>query len=312
MHATDFNTDKKYPIYILRGSDTYLKDKVTASITALIEERDINISIFTDADIFGVLDALSVAPLFGDYRLAIVRGYDKKLSQKEKDALTAYAGDPAYGSILLIDDTADAFKFLAKHACTVECNSSDEYYIIGWVKSELKDHELSAGSAELLVKLCGKDMQRISGEINKLKAFAARTKKINTGLIAELISRDSDIQVYELTNHLAKKDYPSAIAVYNTLTQRGEDSVHLLSLLTNQYRRMLYAAISPLGVAELADILKVKEFAVTKAKEAAKNYTKQGLRKIVDTLTTLEYEFKSGTMNDKTALDCAMAYLTAV
>jgi DNA polymerase-3 subunit delta len=294
----------------LRGGDAYLKDKVSAQISSLIEERDINIDVFND-DVFGALDTLSVPPLIGEFRLVILKSREVKLSDKEKDALLRYVRDPVYGSILLIDDTADTFKFLSKDACIVECNSSDDYYILGWIRLELNGYEIGAGSAELLLKLGGKDMQRISGELSKLRAYAARTKKITVDIINDLVPKDADIQVFELTNHLSRKEYESAISVYNALTLRGADSMHLMSLLVNQYRRMLYAAISPLSLDGLAEVLRIKEYAVTMAKKSAANYTKAGLRKIVDMLTTLEYEFKSGAMSDKAALDCAVAYLAA-
>ena len=73
---------------------------------------------------------------------------------------------------------------------------------------------------------------------------------------------------------------------------------------------MLYASMSPLSDKELADLFRVKEYAITKVRENRKLSKKQ-LKTTLENLVSYEYKFKSGVMSEQTAFDAAITGLIA-
>ena len=76
----------------------------------------------------------------------------------------------------------------------------------------------------------------------------------------------------------------------------------MFALISNQFRRLFYASISDLTNAELAGLLGVKEFAIMKARQLAKGFSKAQLKKICSLLEEMDYAVKSGAMLQTNAL----------
>ena len=99
--------------------------------------------------------------------------------------------------------------------------------------------------------------------------------------------------------------------MFDRFVARGIDFSFILASLIGQYRRLLHCALSKKSDAELAEALKIKEFAVKKSRETASKYGKATLKSCLDELVDAEFNFKSGVMLDETAVRTAMAKLIA-
>ena len=76
----------------------------------------------------------------------------------------------------------------------------------------------------------------------------------------------------------------------------------ILGLITNHFRRIIFCGLSDYTNEELADMLKVKPFAVLKARNQSKLYSKIQLKKILELLEELDFMIKSGKMQYENAI----------
>ena len=68
------------------------------------------------------------------------------------------------------------------------------------------------------------------------------------------------------------------------------------------FRRLLYASLSTASNAEIADAIGVKEYAVTIAKKQSKAFSPKRLLNIVDELSALDANFKTGKIEQSSAV----------
>jgi DNA polymerase III delta subunit len=149
-------------------------------------------------------------------------------------------------------------------------------------------------------------MARIVLEKEKLLAYCGE-KRITWQDVEAVVPKDIEWQVYEFSNNIVAGKNGLALEQIAKLKRSKEEPAGLLAMLTSQFRRMLYAAISPLTNEELSELWKIKPFAVQKARESG--WGKVKLRKAVVMLSEYEHKFKSGRITDAAAFDNAVLRL---
>ena len=91
------------------------------------------------------------------------------------------------------------------------------------------------------------------------------------------------------------------------MIKNKEQPVSIISTISNHFRRLFYVARSDFDKKELADFLKVKEYAIVKYKEQASNFTLKKLKEIFDVCINVEYLTKNGKMEGKNAVSYLVA-----
>ena len=134
---------------------------------------------------------------------------------------------------------------------------------------------------------------------------------INLDMVELLVANTMENEIYDLSNALADKNKVKAMALFDKFVAKGIDYSVILSTLVGQYRRLLHCALSNKSDSELAEDLKVKEWAIRKSRETATKYGKAVLKACLDDLIDAEFNFKSGLMVDETAVRTAMVKLLA-
>ena len=81
-----------------------------------------------------------------------------------------------------------------------------------------------------------------------------------------------------------------------------EKDTKTFALVLNHFRRLFFVAVSDMNDKELSELLGVKEFAVTKARTLAKNFTKLQLKNIYEMLNDVDFYIKNGQMQIENAL----------
>ncbi|MDR2046852.1 MAG: DNA polymerase III subunit delta [Clostridiales bacterium] len=319
LNAVEFEANDLRPVYILRGGDAYLKDVVLGRIkNAVPDDSGINYIRFDDGA--GIRELVAEAETFsflgGKKALVYKAPQGAKISDGDKNLLADYVKAPCETTVMVLDDDAGAFKFADKYAEIITCGGLEPALVMRWLKNSLqrRGFSIDASVAETLIKYCNGDMLRIRGEADKLMCFAAERSEKNIALadVNECVAPDTETQVFELTDRLAKKDGKNAVGIYGILLERGETPSFLLSLITSQFRRIMHAKLSSLADAELAAAFKVKEYSIVIARRLSANFSNLALKKIIDKLTMCEYLFKSGTISEKAALDLSFSYILTV
>ena len=147
-----------------------------------------------------------------------------------------------------------------------------------------------------------KNVLFLISEVDKLCAYKLKQKNITKKDIDEIATKSEEVVVFELTTALSTKNTDKAIYLLKKLMGSPDQNSKLFALISSNFRRMFFASISKQDNATLAKQFGVKEFAIVKAKEQAKNFSPKKLKNICELLSDIDYYSKSGQMSQENAL----------
>ena len=289
-------------VYIVEGDDYYLYDKAFSMIknACHITLDDFNINVFDDEsfNLNKFFNATEMLPVIDQKRLVVLKGC--KINEGEKKALAEMLMHIPKTTTVLILDYNNNFEYLKKDFVLVDANRMDEQTVRKLVVAYLakQDRQISPEALTGLIEACNGYLTRIFSELNKLMYYQPQNPLITKNMVDELVTKDIEFSIFELTEALSKKQGDRALQIL----KRMEKDQGVFTLIANQFRRLFYASISDLSNAELAKLLGVKEYAITKARQLAKGFSKAQLNKICGMLEEFDYAVKSGAILQQNAL----------
>lgn len=289
--------------YLLFGEDIELYSRAYKMILkkANLNLEDFNLAQFDDENFSMkvVLDACEVLPMGDDYRVIVIKNI-AKVSDKDVTELEKYLDNIQQSTILVIFDYYDQFAVLKDKMSQVDCKRFDRATATAVLVKELEKRgkQISAEAVGTLLDYCNGYLTRAMCELDKLSYYDLNEPLITKKMVDDLVSKDSEAVVFELTEALGRKNGDKAIG----LLEEFKKEQGLLGLITNHFRRLFYIGISDLPDKELALQLGVKEYAVTKQKQQVKNFSKMQLKKIFALLEKVDFMIKSGEMLSENAL----------
>ena len=289
-------------VYIVEGDDYYLYDKAFSMIknACHITLDDFNINVFDDEsfNLNKFFNATEMLPVIDQKRLVVLKGC--KINEGEKKALAEMLMHIPKTTTVLILDYNNNFEYLKKDFVLVDANRMDEQTVRKLVVAYLakQDRQISPEALTGLIEACNGYLTRIFSELNKLIYYQPQNPLITKNMVDELVTKDIEFSIFELTEALSKKQGDRALQIL----KRMEKDQGVFTLIANQFRRLFYASISDLSNAELAKLLGVKEYAITKARQLAKGFSKAQLNKICGMLEEFDYAVKSGAILQQNAL----------
>ncbi|MBQ7977969.1 MAG: DNA polymerase III subunit delta [Clostridia bacterium] len=295
-------------LYYIKGDDAFLRHKAVEMIEArAVTFRDLNILRFDDetTDINNIVSACRALPMMDERRVVVLKDIAVK-KQDDLKPLIEYAKNPTPSTVLVIVNGIGGvvYKKFEELAEVIDCSKLDVPMLERLVLSDLNKYKCKINSDALdrLIEYCGLDYTRINNETIKLANLIGEGETITLELVNENVNREIEYDIFELSNAAISKDGIKAVAIINQLLERKEAPQKLLMLIQSSFRRMFYAINSKEGIAEIAQKLGVKEFAVKKSREQATRFTPVRLKKILDLGAQLDFQIKSGEMSDVNAL----------
>lgn len=269
------------PIYLFDGGEEYFKERGEEMLKEnFLGEPSLNYTSFHGENLRGsaLVDLISAAesfPFMSDKR--IVKVTDLYPTEKEyENYLKKYFENPLPSTILLIviSSTAKGKGFDLKKAPNVtwvDCSKAEEETVLRWIFTQFKRAGISADTecCERIMHYCLADMSRIAGETEKLLSYAAESKKITSDEVDEIVYRDTDYKIYEMTNAVGMKNYNKYLSVMNELLEKGVDHMAVLNSLCSYFRNMFEILLLNKSDAETAKILGMKEYAVKMSRRQA-------------------------------------------
>ena len=299
--------EKAEAIYLVSGEDAFFVEHSFKLICdAYLKEPSINLTVFNGQEVIDdpspLISALYSYPFLGEKRIVAAKEfYPSAAALKE---LKGYFDDPMSSTIFVILNSSNS-DALAKlnNVTVVDCAKGDYTLLSGWINYEAKKAGVAfeQSAVNRLIDACQSDMTKISAETGKLIAYAAEAKVVTDDDVMKLCVKDDEYKLYEVVDLISRKDKDKAFSVlYDMLS--GSDAQRLYVSLYNHFRRLLYAAIGGVTAQEMAKSLKVKEYAVRKAKEQAMKFSVKRLKEIVDRLAEYDAALKSGAVLSDSAL----------
>ncbi len=213
-------------------------------------------------------------------------------------------------------DKNELFKYLIKKPNQVQnFKPLKAYEVKSWAKqfSNSLGVDLTSEALDFLISNCGLGFWRLDCEIRKLADFSAqggspeggKIKVISKSQVEELTIFSADYKVFELTDALSKKNKKKAIEALYAALDNGEKPTELLGLLAWQIRNLLRFKSNP----DKSSDLKLHPFVLEKIRESARFFSVDELNAILSKIIDLDLAFKTGSLNEKTALSLLIAEL---
>lgn len=271
------------PIYLFDGGEEYFKERGEEILKEkYLKEPSLNFSAFHGENLRGsslgdLVSAAESFPFMSEKR--IVKATDLYPTEKEYEScLKKYFENPLPSTILLIVNTSAAkgkcFDLKkAPNVTWVDCSKADEETVLRWIFTQFKRAGITIDTecCERIMQYCLADMARIAGETEKLIAYAGEDKRISSEQVDEIVYRDTDYKIYEMTNSVGSKNYSKYLSVMNELLEKGVDYMTVLNSLCSYFRNMLEILLLNKTDAETAKVLGMKEYAVKMSRRQADN-----------------------------------------
>ena len=294
--------------YFVVGKDFFLRSSAEKMITkkCINSFLELNLSKFNDENysLNSFLDALMLAPFGADKRVVVLSEVGLS-THDQKKILEALKLKNNMVCIIFKYEEMPASLNKIKDECTiVDCSPLENdvlraIIVNKFAKSGIK---IEANAVQTLIDYTNGDMTFIDQEMKKLIAYAKDTKVVNEADVIELVHKNIEYSVFELSNAVAEKNREKAIALLDFMLKSKESPQNLLGMILANFRRIFYASVSKESASTLASALGVKEYAIKIAKRMALKFTPKKLKKILDIGGQIDFDVKNSKMDDKNAI----------
>jgi len=320
--------NKKFsPIYLLYGEETYFIEETKKRIIEQALEPDeieFGLSIYdleeTPVDV--AIEDCETVPFFGGNKVVVIKNPVFLTGEKGKEKvehnlnyLLAYLMEPSPSTILVIsapygklDERKKITKELMKHAEVVHAQKLSEKDLLHWIlrRFEGDGYTITEEAAETLRMLVGSNMSQLNQEIEKLKLFCLKEKRVDEETVGELVSRSLEDNVFRLVDLIVDRNLKGALEIYRDLLKRNEEPIKILAVVASQLRflyQVKFLSNKGYGQVQIAKLLKVHPYrvklALAKVQKMEDKWLLMGLEELAET----DYRMKTGFGNREKMLE---------
>lgn len=184
----------------------------------------------------------------------------------------------------------------------VDCNHLDRGDLVKWINNYLAkaSKNIEKNALDYIVDMSGGDMAYLNTELPKLIAYVG-DKTISYEDVDKTFTKNKNYFTYHLSSAIDNKNKKMQFEVLNTLTL-SQNVGEIFTFLGAYFRRMFYCAISKMSDDELASIVKVKPYAITKAKQCVVKNKPKYYIDLYNKYVDLDFSIKSGKISPQNAL----------
>jgi len=198
---------------------------------------------------------------------------------------------------------------LKKKAIVVDFQPLSDAELSRWCAAKLKDSgkKLSSRALNTLTFMAGRELTRLSGELEKLAAYLGDERsEITDDDVRAIVSASPEYNMFELMNHLLAGDMQKAQQTVNSMLRGGQNAVGILALLTRQVRQLTHmkcALDAEESVLQVQERLKMHPYAAKQTARQCARLSAAWLTSIYDRCVTSDFEVKSGRLREQDALN---------
>ncbi len=305
-------------VYILYGSINYLINKEIDKIIKdnKIDEININKYDLTNTYLTDIINDASSMSLFDDKKIIIVNnsyiftGTTKKSLEQDSTILENYLNNINDNTILIfivnndkLDERKKITKLIKKIGIVKEFNNIDN---ISLVKELFGEYNISTDNIKYLLERVGDDTTLLATEIDKIKIYKDKDKKITKEDITNLVSKSLEVNNFKLIDAIINKNKNDAFTLYQDRIKLNEEPIAIIIALANQIRIMYQVKQLYLnGYTEnnIASILKIHPYRVKLANQNSKKYDSNILLNYLKQLADLDISIKTGKIDKQLGLE---------
>jgi len=242
------------PVYLIAGPEVVLRDRAIRALRGHVIDPAFEAFNFRSVEPSGldaasIVEEMRVLPMGGGRRLVVIAPAEDLLKDQVK-TLGEYAGSPAPHTCLVLAaaEVKESLRKAFEKAVLVECASPWEDRLPALLATEAKDLgvrlDREAGSA--LAALCGRDLSRAVGELQKAATRVGPGGVITATLIRDLAGGGESGDVYRIASALARGDPAGAVRAARRFVEGEEKGQIRVLWEIGMYLRRLLAARSNL------------------------------------------------------------------
>lgn len=319
-------------IYLLYGKEEYLIDTTVKKIKKLFGEMllGINYIQIDETNINNIISEIQM-PSFGyEKKLIIVKnsGLFKKAKTGRRTSKTENSMSEKIANF--IEENLEMIResvILVFVETEIDANSLSktiEKYGIACSFEKLKPAQIGVRlkaicnaykvniddrTMQEFIETCGTNMQVLINEIRKLIEYAGENGTIDTKAISLLSIKELDSVVFDLTDNLGKKNISKALEILHELIYNKEPIQKILVTLYGHFKRIYLAKLAldyNQNIAEALNLRPNQTFLTTKYKQQANYFDKENIRKILQELIDLDYNYKQGNIDINVGLEAIL------
>lgn len=184
----------------------------------------------------------------------------------------------------------------------VDCNHLDRADLVKWLSNYLSksNTKIEKGAFDYIIDLSSGDLAYINSELPKLISYAG-DKTLTREDVDLTFTKNKNYFIYHLSNAIDTRDKKAQFDILNTLTL-SQSIGEVFMFLGSYFRRMFYCAIDKGDDENLANILKVKPYAISKARQMVTKNKPTYYIDLYNKYINLDYSIKSGDITPQNAM----------
>ena len=289
----ELHEGKYRPIYFLQGEEPYFIDTISNFIEAHAltdAEKGFNQIVMygKDSTVDAILTNARRFPMMSTRQVVLVKEAQEIIQFGRQDAqklLQDYVENPQPSTVLVfcykyknLDKRRALTKLMMSKTAFVDSKKIYDDKIPAWITDYVrsKNATIDHVTAQLLSDYIGNNLERISGEIDKVLLNLDKPAKIDTDVIQKYVGISKNYNVFELQKALAVKDNLKAqrIVSYFAANPKMNPVIPIIAVLFGFFSKLLMVHHADnKSDSALARVLKVPPFFVKDYTLAASNYS---------------------------------------
>lgn len=301
-------------LYLLWGEEDYLRDSFLGELEKLCfpeGENDFQHRIFKDPqpepqDLRAAVDTL---PFFSERSLIELRELDY---EKATDEFIGVLADiPDYCTLVFLPERGEEpngklklVRFLREHGQEIRFTVQDQNMLLRWIARRFAYYGkgLEMEAAQRLIYLSGDRMKTLIPEIEKIAAYA-KGEKVTVDDVNAVANRIPESDIFDLTDAIAERRFNTVAGILADLLEQRDSSIPaILSLLSNQFRRLYLAKQAP-DTKTVMEYCNLKyDFMARRLFQSAKGFEEEQLRQAVRHCAEADFRLKSESTDERQLL----------
>lgn len=305
-------------IYVFQSTNEYLLKKAINERVEKLGVDPFNFMQYDLAEISSeiVLEDLQTIAFFSELKVIVVKHIDLLESAPEstiKDWIKYF--EKPNPDVVLILEVSEPIPMshpigdaISKYAYIEKINDPKQEEYPAFVKElfHAKDYQITDAAVELLLERTNYNFTLLNQEAEKLELFTIDDRVIKEIDVMNLVSRNLEEHIYELTNALLDQNQAKTIEIFYDLIARNEDPLRILNFIVNKMRELMHAKLMidrGMRQDEIADYFHISSGRAYYMVKNAKQVQVRKLEKHLEKLGQLDFDIKSGKIDKKLGVE---------
>lgn len=319
------------PVIFMYGEGTYFIQKIKHALQNQLVEKDFeNLSTYDleETPIEDVITDVETYPFFSDQKLIFAENPTFLLSRSPKlpfehqlDFLERYLSSPVDYSVLVItapyekiDQRKKITRLLKKHSLFIKFDHIKERDMRKWINQFAKLHNLTIEPEAMtyIENHVTIDLELLENEMKKLSLYVKEDGVITREIAEKVLSQTIDSSALSLVDAVIEKDYEKSLFIFKELSIMKESSIGLIALLSHQFRMILQVKLlkkKGYNKYQIQRNIGAHPYVIKLASERERMFSLEALQRIIDQLTEVDAQIKTGKLEESIAVELLLYQL---